>query len=384
MHRLLFILLIPVSLFGQNTIKGKVLNSADNAPIAGASAFLSNSSVGSSTQTDGSYMLSDVKNGQYDMVVSCVGFETYHHRVAIYNGDIVLPDISLVPRMNVLNEVKIVSSKNSANQKKYLSMFLEAFFGTTKNAAECKLLNPELLDFDFDPENDRLSATSSNFLIIENKALGYRIKYLLASFSIDPGQHIISYSGSFVFEQLNGSGSQKRKWKQKRVKAYLGSEMHFLRSCIADQVDEEYFTVRKLVRTAADSLASDSVIYANIKKYSAPSASASQLNYWIHQSQRIKYDQKLYEEHLDSHDFIRVTNIKGVYGIGYPYCLVINYCNRRSKSLVDNTIITFTQPFAYFDSNGIIINPLSNKVEGYWGTLRIADLLPVDYDMTKN
>jgi CarboxypepD_reg-like domain len=375
----LLLFLIPVALSAQSIIKGKVLSLPDKVAVPNASVFLSNSGVGDITQGEGFFALTDVKNGHYDLVVSCIGYETYHQSLNVYNGDITLQEITLTPKINELNEVKIVSAKNDPNRKKYVRMFIDAFFGKTENASECKLLNPDLLYFDFDENTDRLSASTNDFLILENKALGYRIKYLLESFLIDPGQHIMYYTGPFVFEEMQGTKAQKKKWTDKRVKAYLGSEMHFLRTCIEDRVTEEAFTVRKLVRTRVADLLPDSVIYANIKRYSKTPGSEQQLLYWTNQSHRKKFEEKLYGQHLDCHEFIKVTNVPGVYAIGYPDCLMINFGNEHSISIKDNTILTFKAPFSYFDSNGVIINPQSNIVEGYWGEHRIAELLPIDY-----
>jgi hypothetical protein len=43
------------------------------------------------------------------------------------------------------------------------------------------------------------------------------------------------------------------------------------------------------------------------------------------------------------------------------------------------TTVIFDEPYAFFDRNGIIINPRSVIFEGNWGKSLMADLLPVDY-----
>ena len=44
------------------------------------------------------------------------------------------------------------------------------------------------------------------------------------------------------------------------------------------------------------------------------------------------------------------------------------------------SIVSFEEQYAFFDNNGIIINPQSVIFEGEWGKSRIAELLPVDYE----
>ncbi|NNU34638.1 hypothetical protein HK413_12165 [Mucilaginibacter sp. S1162] len=55
-----------------------------------------------------------------------------------------------------------------------------------------------------------LGAESDNFLVIENRGLGYRVKFLLKDFKSDGINNIVSYGGQRLFEELPGSKSQKR------------------------------------------------------------------------------------------------------------------------------------------------------------------------------
>ncbi|MET3978674.1 hypothetical protein ABIB62_001243 [Mucilaginibacter sp. UYP25] len=43
------------------------------------------------------------------------------------------------------------------------------------------------------------------------------------------------------------------------------------------------------------------------------------------------------------------------------------------------SIIYFAEPYALFDSNGIIINPAAINFECNWAKSRFAEMLPVDY-----
>lgn len=381
---LLFILLIPVSVFAQNNVTGKVVNVMDKNPVAGASVFLNNSVIGSATDKDGIYKLNNVKNGEYELVVTCIGYEDFHGNISVYNGSFTLVVIQLQPKVNTLDEVTIAVPKNDARRRRYIRMFTNAFFGNTKNALECQLLNPDVLRFHYDNTNDRLIASARDFLLLENKALGYRIKYRLVSFEIDPGSHTIYYTGSSAFIPMDTTAEQQKIWEKKRVKAYLGSEMHFLRNCITGDNADWEFTVRKLGRIPNPDRPPDSVIYTNIKHYQAMPNANGDLQYWIAQDKIKKYDQEVSNRHLSIQDIVTPTNAKGVYAFTYPDPLLINYGPGRNELLTDNTVITFVQDVTYFDSNGIIINPQSNRVEGVWGTLRMADTLPVDYELPKD
>ena len=93
--------------------------------------------------------MGNVKEGQYDLVVSCIRYETWQQKVSVNNARIVMPTIELVPKISALKEVKIISDKA---RNRYLNIFLAEFFGHTNNATNCKLLNPEILNFHYDKE----------------------------------------------------------------------------------------------------------------------------------------------------------------------------------------------------------------------------------------
>jgi hypothetical protein len=390
MYRYLFLLVffIPVYSSAQISIHGKVIGSDNKIGIANASVFLSNSKVGTITKKDGTYELTYVKDGQYDMVVSCIGYETYRKQISVKYSNIQMPDIELVPRINQLGEVKIRPSraKRDLKRERYIRMFKEQFLGRTPNAAHCRLLNPELLDFNFEESGDKLSATSSDFLVIENKALGYRIKYLLKSFLYDPRDGIAAYTGSSVFEPLYGTPQQENNWINKRTETYKGSELQFLRACIADAMPLNGFTVRKLYRTPTPGRPSDSLIYEKVKyirSHPIPFGSRDSLNYWIGQSKLSPNEQRGSENPLKTTEYVKRTDEKGVYALGYSKPIMINFRHKENSSNEQTSYIIFAEPYTYFDSNGVIFTPKNCVIEGYWATLRIADLLPVDYELGK-
>lgn len=130
-----------------------------------------------------------------------------------------------------------VSIRPNPNRQRNYADFKRLFLGTSDNAALCKILNPDVVDVDFDTKMMILSATSNDdFIEVENKALGYLIKYKLSKFSYD-AKGFFYYEGISVFEEMKGSKSQLRKWTKQRQSAYLGSSMHFLRSVIGGQTD---------------------------------------------------------------------------------------------------------------------------------------------------
>ena len=173
-------MVIPVNCFAQFTISGRVLNQADSKPVANASVFINNATIGSATSAKGTFDLYNVKPGKYYVIVTIIGFETYSQEVTIADHNITMPDIILTPKITELKEVVI---KVNHNRDKYFNMyyglFKSEFLGTSTIASDCTILNPEILDFDYNDETDMLTVSSDDFLQIENPDLGYKVKYML-------------------------------------------------------------------------------------------------------------------------------------------------------------------------------------------------------------
>jgi hypothetical protein len=72
----LILFLLPFTCFAQYVITGKVLNSADKTSVANASVFLNNAVAGSKTDDKGAFTITNVRSGQYNLVVSSLGYET--------------------------------------------------------------------------------------------------------------------------------------------------------------------------------------------------------------------------------------------------------------------------------------------------------------------
>ena len=415
-----FLLLFPTCCFAQISISGKVLNQIEKKPIANASVFLSNGSIGNNSNLNGVFILNNVKPGKYELVVSIIGFETYHQLIMVGNVNLVLPDIIIIPKTTILNEVKI-SPKTDPDRGKNFDLFKDEFLGTSDFAKDCKIVNPEVLDLSYDEVKNTLCASSVDFLEIENKALGYKLKYLLTNFKADYQNNLPTvdyrstglisnikgpalkaltahYEGSVYFEELKGTMAQQRHWELQRQKVYLGSEMHFLRSAIRNEINEENFRVLQLAIYQNPNRPNDSIIEAKIRHFEELKVNDSKLRdslaYWQKKSKLPKAYKSLLHFPLNLEEIVRKTDQKGVFALGCDgdellisynqkqhFSNVINFSNLDSPDNDENTVLQFNQNHAFFDANGQIIDPNSLSFTGAWGRDRIAELLPIDYEV---
>ncbi len=231
----------------QNTLKGKVLAADTKQPIHLANVFLSNTSIGTVTNAEGLFTLDYFPPGRYDVVVSCIGYESYVATIQYTQLPLTI-EINLKPRINILDEV-IVEPYEKNGWDKYGQFFMDNFIGTSALAKDCKLKNPKTVRFRYNKKESILRAFADEPLILENRALGYILKYDLKTFEYNYGTRIFYFQGYPLFEEMKtGRKRLEKRWEEKRADTYYGSIMHFMRSLFRNKLTEEGFEVRKLIK----------------------------------------------------------------------------------------------------------------------------------------
>jgi hypothetical protein len=380
----------PLFTLAQNgLITGKVTNSDGKTPIYLANVFLSNTTAGSSTNNDGEFALRDLKPGEYNLIVSIVGYETYSTNVLVGDQPIRL-NIKLNYKNNELREVTITTP---ANWKKYYDQFIRDFIGTDDNAKYCYVQNPQSLNFNYHKSKQELEAYTEDFLVVDNLSLGYRVKFLVNEFTSSKLTGIISSSGKRLFSELPGTRKQKEEWKKKRDMAYYGSAMHFYRSLYTNKLDQEGFQIMKLTRKLNPNRPPEEFIQDKIKKFNDGHHRDSVM-YWIGMEDKSKYyKENLERTPLSLDGLLFRTQQPGVFAVDFSDCLYIRYVYKREETVFrdvfqpidlpnyETTIATITKPF-FFDTNGVVFGDSAPLYEGTWSKSKLSDLLPVDYTPT--
>lgn len=367
MHRRLLYLLIllasPLTVFCQNSVLGRVTDISTKKPIAGATVFLKNTTIGTASGDDGVFTLSNVPEGIYDVVVHMIGYENLQQRISVNRQRTVVPTSELLASVSILREVKV---RPDEKWFRLYTRFKKAFLGQTANAKSCKIINPEVIDLTIN-KYYQLNAKSDTFMVIENHALGYRIRYLLSKFVLasDRGNESMFYEGIPLFEEMKGTSAEKKQWDAARLECYKGSAMHFFRSVIKGDWEKQGFAVR------------------TVKEVPNPRYDA------IHWPNGPAVLQSINDTNIDREKFIGTTDQPGVYA---DTCrlLYVMYRHKHyyAPSGIDqrfnmptyaSTIVRLNANYAFFGNNGVILDPGSINYDGYWSSLRVSDLLPSDY-----
>lgn len=268
------LLLLANFAFAQTlSISGTV--SDDKETIPGAAIYISGTKIVAVSNNQGQFTLGNLPAGNYEILVQVVGFLPYNTNVLLTDRSVKL-NIVLKAKPFTLNEVVIKPDPNRIN---YINLFKEFFIGTTPNAANCKIVNPEVLRVAYDKTDKLLTVSSDEFMIIENQALGYRIKYLLKNFEYSFNTHILFFAGYPVFEEMKGSKAKIKRWNNKRNLAYYGSHQHFFKALYAGNIAKEGFKLHKLITIPNTNRLPEEQINAQIKRLTAGSKSINMLTF---------------------------------------------------------------------------------------------------------
>jgi len=233
----------------QQSLNGQVLDAEKKQPVASANVYLANSSVGTITDEKGNFLIKNFPAGRYDLVVSCIGYVTQVITVSAAQLPPILT-VMLKPAVNELQEV-VVEPYEKNGWEKWGSFFMENFIGTHAFASDCKFRNPEAVKFRMSKKRNTLRAIANEQLIIENKALGYILKYDLVNFEYNFTTKVLLYQGYPLFEEMDAKRSgQERRWNRNREDVYGGSVMHFMRSLYRNKLLEEHFEVRRIFKVS--------------------------------------------------------------------------------------------------------------------------------------
>ncbi|WP_428657411.1 carboxypeptidase-like regulatory domain-containing protein [Runella sp.] len=371
MPRIICILLLLYCqcLTAQIKLSGKVLNSHDRKPLPFANVFLSNTTKGTLTNEAGVFELQNLSKESYDLVVSYIGYETLTLKIRpdTLRGSLA---VLLEPKANELQEITIKRLRNG--HEKYFTLFKENFIGRTVFSESCKLKNPKAVWFTDDEEEGIVNVNADELLVIENKALGYIIKYQLESFTYNFRQNYVTTLGYPFFEEMTTrSERQRRRWAENRKKAYLGSMEHFLRSVYLERTTEEGFTIQKLIRKQRNETAiADSD--TTLRKMGSPNFS--------------RYVQYLLKTPLQPN---QITQKQGeLTQLVFDDFMYIVYekedeepqfLKQISKQNYQVSIFRLVDGATLLSPNGYLPDPLAIVVEGRWGNEKLGELLPTDY-----
>lgn len=238
----------PAQSTESSVVRGRVVDAETNNPLPHTHVFVAQSMNGTVTDSTGRFYLDEVHPAAKRLYVSRVGHT--NRAVALEPTPGRTQDFTLRLEPEVLKTPPVtVSAERDEEWYERLDRFKRLFIGTSTYAEDCTLLNPEVLRFE-QKWWGKFEVRAEKPLVIENRALGYRLRYFLKEF--EERGSVVRWDGEPLFEPLSPDDSMEAaQWRQNRREAYRGSLRHFLDALLDDRLEQEQFDLYRLPRASA-------------------------------------------------------------------------------------------------------------------------------------
>lgn len=356
----------------QFVVTGVILDSASREPLAKASVFCQNTTLGTVSDQSGNFSLT-LKSGGYDLIFTYTGYQTQTIRISENNK----LEVLMVKEEKSMGEVVLKNTYEVADGwTKYGDFFTKNFIGATPFAKQCVLTNPEVLKFFYYKRSNRLKVTATDALQIANYALGYNLRYQLDSFVWHYNTSLNSYRGYCLYTEMEGNDSLKAVWTKNRKNAYEGSKLHFMRSYYDSTLVEDGWIVDLL--DTKDNKKFNKIDMYDTNYYNVVAYTRDSLSF--HQRDSITIDTVIHQ----------VPTGQVEVEIFFPRKISITYTKKRPEPEYGKALgYTMSLPhiISYIDlkapiaimENGYYYDQRDWVGQGYWSWKNVGDLLPYDY-----
>ena len=374
------VLLLTASLFSQTRIDGRIVDKSTSEPLVGVNVFFSKTTWGATTDDNGFYTLTNIPAGQYELVVSMIGYEVEREQMIIKTDERLTLNFRLQSRAILMSEVNVTAKTDRVWKKNY-DRFRRSFLGTSKNGESCLILNEFVLTFDENSQYFR--AKASQPIRIENPELGYRITYILDDFEIDGTE--VRFAGDHYYESMiSKSKRQLKKWEKNRKKAYNGSLRHLLKT-LTDRFDLR-FTINNgmiiqndnwnsIAGRKKDPLVREGFSISMNKKDLFGTSLIIEEEYKPLRSDTLVFPGATFEQPLLSFE----GRMMVVYMKESPE-LAYMMENDSPSSYKQTSYLLLRADSVYYDRDGRFFEPYMIEQQGYSSWERIGDQLPFNYE----
>jgi hypothetical protein len=356
------ILFIPF-LGTAQTLTGKVTDERSGEALPFANVFISNTTLGSTTDKNGNYRISGKLPQNLELVVSFMGYYTKYRNIALSGRNNVTVNFELLPKENQLDEVQL-KVKRDKKWERDLKRFERIFIalGDDPFIKENTITNPWLLDFDhgkFEGGTKYFSASALEPLKIENSSLGYSIEYHLQEFI--ETRYGFFYKGLVNFNEMETDQEEQiSDWEDKRNYTFHGSLRHFLLALLHRKPQISNYKLFKVIPPPH-----------------------------VHERTNVFHEELGNSIKPITQDSLYVCTLpSGAYMVALPGKIEIHnkkkFWINNYYTKIFNPISWLEAPLGYFvvDENGILPDPSQLVISGNMARQRMARYLPHDFEPT--
>ncbi|HOY16526.1 MAG TPA: carboxypeptidase-like regulatory domain-containing protein [Haliscomenobacter sp.] len=378
------LLLAQVGIAQTARLLGKIVDETTNEPLAFASIYYNNTTIGTQSDINGKFSI-PYKGLNVEMVVSYVGYETINFPIGErYDGKIMVFKMRHLARS--MQEFE-VSSKRGKSWYNNFELFKKKAIGVGLFANNCKILNPEALQFSYDTATLTMRASADEMLKIEHQAFGFLINYSLSQFEYNILTRVFIIKGFPFFEKMTGSPAQERRWRNNQKLAYEGSMLHFVHSIHNRSLKQEGFELNWVERKPNPVFVEDPKIKKAVNALKRQTLYEASQPTNTHQQTISRADQDRFVEFVDTssvtyEDFL-VEEDSTMY-LQFRNYLQVKYVMAghtwvSNQSGPKSSLVYLSKERVALDPSGRVLEPDMMMLEGYWATQLLGDLLPFDY-----
>lgn len=256
------IVVIPSVLFSQTgEVTGKILDAQTQEPLPFAHVFVSNTTLGTTSDVDGNFRLENVPIGTHDLIFSYIGYQTFQSKVTVAEEQTVTITVRLTQSLQELSEVEVKDTRDK-EWLKQMKRFEKLFLGE-KFVSTCKIVNPWVIDFVTSGNSRALAARASAPIEIVNNYLGYSVLFHLKNFQSSSQGYIIE--GNAYFKYLSDP-SKEEIWARNRAHVYSGSDRHLFKSILNNRINQDGFRLYVDKPGAVDVNTRSNLFYSEVGK----------------------------------------------------------------------------------------------------------------------
>jgi len=212
-----------------NSVSGIVIDNATNEPLPNVNIYISNTTWGTTTKLDGTFILKDIIIGNHELVFSMIGYDTKAQLIKIDEGSDIHLNIRLIPKIYKFSDVTITAERPE-EWFDDLEVFKGKFLGYSPYTINSQIINPYLINFTH-PFKTTLIAECEYPVEIINYDLGYQIKCEIIEFKFDESQQRLDYTYRLFYTEIDTDDTEiKEEWANAREKKYKESLTYFFRS----------------------------------------------------------------------------------------------------------------------------------------------------------
>ena len=352
----------------QVNLFGTVVDDADGDTLAQVSVYINQTTIGAVTNAQGYFQLAQVPPGNYEIVVSHVGYARLTHRL-----DVGIRDVRLVFRMTrEVKEMREVLVTNPARRQQWIELVRRHLIGQTPAASRTRVLNEEDIFFARTDRSGYVRAFSEVPLVIENREFGYMLHFELMEFRYDASSQETSFYGFSRYENLDASQGERERYARMRALNYRGSTHHFFRALLSVRLENEVYTCSR------------TPYVPGTREVCRPGDSADA------NARRVLSNRSV---PVSGKELLRWDSARGKAYLQWNGRLTIRfrfdpYYRRDIRNLPGmqfqptsgtESYVEMILPRVYIDENGVPEDPVSIRLGGFWAYEKLANILPLDY-----